>query len=268
VLLGVDVGGTFTDAVLVAGDGTVYSAKVPTTPADQSEAVIEAVGLVLVAAATAPASVERFAHGMTVATNALLEGRTARTALIATAHFTDVLELGRQARAHLYRLCEAGPVALVPEQLRFAAPERMTPAGPLQALDPAAARELVERVRECAPEAVAVCLLHSYADPAHELLLGGLLRELLPQAALSLSSELVGTFREFERTATTVLDAALSPLLSSYLAALRTRSRSLGLPEPRIMQSSGGVTDASRAAEHAALTVRPRGRGRRRAAAR
>ena len=130
MLLGVDVGGTFTDAVLVGADGAVHTAKVPSTPAEQSLAVLDAVARgARRARARAPSDVERFAHGMTVATNALLEGRTARTALIATAGFTDVIELGRQARPHLYRLCEAAPAPLVPAELRFAAPERMTPDG-------------------------------------------------------------------------------------------------------------------------------------------
>ncbi len=105
------------------------------------------------------------------------------------------------------------------------------------------------------PQAIAVSLLHSYADPAHELLLGALLAELLPNTHVSLSCELVGTFREYERTATTVLDAALSPLLASYLAALSRDARALGVCEPQIMQSSGGLTDAAHAGAHAALTV-------------
>jgi len=255
VLLGVDVGGTFTDAVLVGGDSAVYTAKVPSTPAEQSLAVLEAVRLVLAQAGAQPREVELFAHGMTVATNALLEGRTARTALIATAGFTDVIELGRQARAHLYELCAARPEPLVPVELRFAAPERMGPDGPLRALDPAAARALVEQLARSQPEAVAVSLLHSYADPSHERRLGALVRELLPDAHLSLSTDVVGTFREYERTATTVLDAALSPLLESYLGELTADARELGLCEPQIMQSSGGLTDAERAGAHAALTV-------------
>lgn len=255
MLLGVDVGGTFTDAVLLAPDGTVHTAKVPTSAAEQSEGVMAAVALALAAAGAPGGRVQRFAHGMTVATNALLEGRTARTALIATEGFTDVIELARQNRAHLYRLCEAAPAPLVPAELRFAAPERVAPEGVLRRLDPAAARGLVRRVRAARPEAVAVCLLHSYAEPAHELLLGRLVRELLPGAALSLSSELVGTFREYERTATTALDASLSPLLASYLSRLARRSRELGLPVAQVMQSSGGLTDSSVAARHGALTV-------------
>jgi N-methylhydantoinase A len=255
VLLGVDVGGTFTDAVLVGGDARVHTAKVPTTPERQERGVLEAVRLVLDRAAAHAPGVERFAHGMTVTTNALLEGRTARTALIATDGFTDVIELGRQARPHLYRLCDSQPAPLVPAELRFAAPERVTPSETLRALDPLAARALVQQLAAAAPEAVAVALLHSYADPRHEQLLGGLIAELLPDAQLSLSSELVGTFREYERSATTVLDAALSPLLASYLQRLAGDSREAGLPEPQIMQSSGGLTDIARASAHAALTV-------------
>jgi len=255
MLLGVDVGGTFTDAVLVGADSSVHTAKVASTPADQSAAVLEAVRLVLARAGARGDQVERFAHGMTVATNALLEGRCARTALIATAGFTDVIELGRQARPHLYRLCLAAPAPLVPAALRFAAPERIGPDGPLRALDPVDARALVQEVARAGPQAVAVALLHSYADAAHERLLGDLLAELLPESHVSLSSDLVGTFREYERTATTVLDAALSPLLASYLRRLSSDARAGGLPAPQIMQSSGGLTDAAHASAHAALTV-------------
>jgi N-methylhydantoinase A len=255
VLLGVDVGGTFTDAVLVDEDRGLFTAKVPTTPSAQSEGVLEAIRLVLERAGARPSDVERFAHGMTVATNALLEGNTARTALIATAGFEDVIELGRQNRPHLYRLCEAPPPPLVAPELRLGAVERIAPEGVLTPLDPSHARELAGELAELEPQAVAVCLLHSYADSSHERLIGELLRERLPAASVSLSSELVGTFREYERTATTALDASLSPLLSSYLERLSREARDGGLPEPRIMQSSGGLTESSTASEHAALTV-------------
>jgi N-methylhydantoinase A len=255
MLLGVDVGGTFTDAVLVGEDSAVHTAKVPSTPSEQSLAVLEAVRLVLDLAAARAQDVERFAHGMTVATNALLEGHTARTALLATEGFTDVIELGRQARAQLYDLCAQRPPPLVPAALRFAAPERMGPQGPTRVLDPHRARTLVEELARAEPAAVAVSLLHSYADPSHERMLGELIAELLPAAHLSLSCDLVGTFREYERTATTVLDAALSPPLQSYLARLTGDARALGLCEPQVMQSSGGLTDSERAGAHAALTV-------------
>jgi N-methylhydantoinase A len=256
MLLGVDVGGTFTDAVLVAVDGAVYTAKVPTTPAEQARGALEAVREVLMEAGAAPRDVTGFAHGMTVATNALLEGRAACTALIATAGFTDVIELGRQARAHMYRLCDSLPEPLVPAQLRYGAPERCGPDGPLIALDPAQAAELVEEIVRAKPEAVAVALLHSYGYPEHERLLAALLEERLGETAhVSISSELVGTFREYERTATTVLDAALSPLVGTYLRRLASESAERGLIAPEIMQSSGGLAPAERAAAHAALTV-------------
>ena len=256
MLLGVDVGGTFTDAVLVGEGSGIHTAKVPSTPAEQSVGVLDAVRLVLARAGVRAEQVERFAHGMTVATNALLEGRTARTALIATEGFADVIELARQDRASLYELCRGGPVPLVPAQLRFGAPERNGPDGTLRALDPALARTLVgEQLAPSRPQAVAVALLHSYAYPDHERLLGELISELLGDVHVSLSCELVGTFREYERTATTVLDAALSPLLGSYLRSLSTDALRRGLPEPQVMQSSGGLTDAARAADHAALTV-------------
>jgi N-methylhydantoinase A len=255
MLLGVDVGGTFTDAVLVREGSQVYTAKVPSTPAQQSVAVLEAVRLVLARAGSQPREVERFAHGMTVVTNALLEGRTARTALVATEGFTDVIELARQARAHLYDLCVAAPAPLVPAELRFAAPERMGPDGPLRELEPEPARAIVQEIARERPAAVAVSLLHSYADPSHERSFGSLIAELLPEAHLSLSCDLVGTFREYERTATTVLDAALSPLLDAYLSELSSDARRLELCEPQIMQSSGGLTDPDRARAHAALTV-------------
>ncbi len=255
MLLGVDVGGTFTDAVLLDDRATIHTAKVPSTPSEEARAVLDAVRAVLARAGAQAADVERFAHGMTVATNALLEGRGARTALLATAGFTDVIELARQNRPHLYELCRAAPAPLVPAELRFAVPERMGPDGPLRTLDPALARELVVELARSEPQAVAVALLHSYADPSHERLLGELLAELMPDVHVSLSYELVGTFREYERTATTVLDAALSPLLASYLRALASDARQLGLCEPQIMQSSGGLTDTEHASAHAALTV-------------
>ncbi len=252
MLLGVDVGGTFTDAVLVDG-ARVVTAKAPTTPQDQSEGVLAAIEAALDAAGARAADVELFAHGMTVATNALLEGRGARTVLLATAGFTDVVELGRQARAELYRLCAARPAPLVPAERRVAVPERMGPDGVVRALDDPAA--VAQDAARHAPEAVAVCLLHADRHPAHERALGDALATALPGVHVSLSHEVVGTFREYERAATTEVDAALSPLLAGYLRALTARAEEAGLPEPSIMQSSGGLTDAAGAAAHAAFTV-------------
>jgi N-methylhydantoinase A len=254
MLLGVDVGGTFTDAVL-AVDGRLFTAKAPTTPADQSEGVLAAVEAVLERAGRRPSEVREFSHGMTVATNALLEGRGARTALIATEGFTDLIALARQNRPELYRLCAARPEPLVPEELRFGAPERMTPDGPLIPLTAGDAGTLVTRVQEARAEAVAVVLLHSYRHPQHERALGEALADAVPGVHVSLSHEVVGTFREYERAATTEIDAALSPLLAGYLRALVERSEQAALPAPLIMQSNGGLIDVDAAAGHAAWTV-------------
>jgi N-methylhydantoinase A len=252
MLLGVDVGGTFTDAVLTV-DGTIVTAKSPTTPQDQSDGVMAAIAAVLERAGREPHEVETFAHGMTVATNALLEGRTARTALVATDGFTDLIALGRQNRAHLYRLCAARPEPLVPDEMRFSAAERMGPNGVLVPL--AEIERLVGQVADASPEAVAVVLLHSYAHPEHELALGRALATALPGVHVSLSHEVVGTFREYERAATTEVDAALSPLLGGYLRALAERAEEAGIPVPAIMQSNGGLIDAASAASHASWTV-------------
>jgi N-methylhydantoinase A len=255
VLLGVDVGGTFTDAVL-AVDGRIITAKSPTTPEDQSEGVMAAVSAALEKAGRPASEVETFAHGMTVVTNALLEGTGARTALVATEGFTDVVALGRQNRADLYRLCEARPAPLVPEELRFPAPERTGPDGPLKPLDAGDAEALAQLVAESGAEAVAVVLLHSYRHPGHERALGeALARALGPDAHVSLSHEVVGTFREYERAATTEIDAALTPLLRRYLRSLVERAHEAELPEPAIMQSGGGLIDAAAAGRHAAWMV-------------
>ncbi len=251
MLLGVDVGGTFTDAVL-AVDGRLVTAKAPTTPADQSQGVLAAVGEALEKAGADADAVREFSHGMTVVTNALLEGKGSRTAFIATEGFTDLIALGRQDRAELYRLCAARPAPLTPPELRFAAPERMTPEGVLRELD---CDDLIRRVAEARPEAVAVTLLHAYRHPQHERAIGEALARALPEVHISLSHQVVGTFREFERASTTELDAALSPLLAGYLRRLVDRCREAGLPEPAIMQSSGGLIDLASAAGHAAWTV-------------
>src|SRR3954466_2699009 len=255
MLLGVDVGGTFTDAVLVAGCRLV-TAKAPTTPGDQGQGVMAAIGAALDAAGASTADVEAFAHGMTVATNALLEGNGARTALVATEGFCDLVELGRQARRELYRLCAAHPAPLVPPDRRFPAPERMGPDGVLRELSEDAAKALADEVAGCDPEAVAVCLLHAYRHPEHEERVGAALRECIGDGVhVSLSHETVGTFREYERAATTEVDAALSPLLAAYLRRLVERTEDEALPTPQIMQSSGGLAEIGVAADHAAFTV-------------
>ncbi len=256
MLLGVDVGGTFTDAVL-AFEGRLVTAKSPTTPADQSEGVIAAIEKALALAGRQASDVRTFAHGMTVATNALLEGRGARTAFVATEGFTDIVALGRQNRSELYRLCAARPPPLAPVALRFGAPERMGPDGPLRELTEDVAQALAGEIAAAhpPPEAIAVTLLHAYRHPEHERRIASALAQALPDVHVSLSHEVVGTFREFERASTTEVDAALSPLLAGYLRRLVARCEEVGLPQPAIMQSNGGLIDVGAAAGHAAWTV-------------
>jgi N-methylhydantoinase A len=251
VILGVDVGGTFTDAALLAGDRLV-TGKSPTTPADQSEGVMAAVSEALDTADAVAGDVERFVHGMTVGTNALLEGRVARTALLATEGFTDLEELGRQARAELYRLCAGHPPPLVPAELRVAVPERTGPDGVLRTLDEEA---FLSDLAELDAEAAAVCLLWGFRHPEHEQRVAELLDSELPGIHVSTSHETAGVFREYERCATTVVDAALSPLLRGYLERLTERARGAGLPAPEVMLSSGGTASAATAARHASWTV-------------
>src|SRR4051812_19168170 len=248
MLLGVDVGGTFTDAALIAGDRLV-TAKAPSTPRDQSEGVIAAVEAALEKAEGGAADVERFVHGMTVGTNALLEGKVARTALVATEGFTDLEELGRQARPELYRLCAGHPPPIVPPERRIAARERCGPDGVLRELNEDALREALADVDA---ESLAVCLLWGFRHQDHERRVAELADDSLH---VSTSHETAAVFREYERCATTVVDAALSPLLRRYLERLADRARDAGLPLPEIMLSGGGVADAATAARHGSWTV-------------
>jgi N-methylhydantoinase A len=254
VLLGVDVGGTFTDAVLFDGEA-VHTAKLPTTPRDQSVAVIAAVEEVVRRAGAEPAAVESFAHGMTVGTNALLEERGARTALIATRGFADLLDIGRQERPELYRLCSPKPVPLVEPELRFEADERVGPEGEIEPLADGEAERLAGLVARSGAESVAVCLLFSYLDPSHERAIARRLRQELPNVHVSASHEVLPRFREYERCSTTTIDAYLSPLLAGYLGRLGEAAARAGLPQPLVMQSSGGVAAAAEAARAGAWSV-------------
>jgi len=254
VLLGVDVGGTFTDAVLVDGE-RVHTAKLPTTPADQSQGVIAAVREVLLVAGAEAREVTAFAHGMTVGTNALLEERGARTALVATRGFSDLLEIGRQDRPELYRLCAPKPAPLVEPELRFEAAERVGPEGTIEPLDEEEPQRLAEALRAAGAESVAVCLLFSYLDPEHERRIAAHLRRELPEVHVSVSHEVLPRFREYERCSTTTIDAYLSPLLGRYLSRLGAAAGEAGLPAPVVMQSSGGVASAEQAARAGAWSV-------------
>jgi N-methylhydantoinase A len=245
---GVDVGGTFTDVVALR-DGELQLGKVPSTPRDQSEGVIAGIS----AAHVDLAGLDAFAHGMTVATNALLERRGARLALVTTHGFRDVIEIGRQARADLYDLTRHRPPPLVPRELRFTVKERMGPDGVIEPLDEESVRETVDAIAAAEVEAVAVGLLFGYLHPDHERCVGAALRERLPDVHVSLSSEVLPEFREFERLATTTADAYLAPRLRRYLENLVAKLADAGLSSPPlVMQSSGGVVEAKSAARHAA----------------
>jgi len=254
MLLGVDVGGTFTDAVLL-DDGAVHTAKVPTTPREEQAGVMRAVEAALARAGAAPSDVEVFAHGMTVGTNALLEERGARTALIATRGFADLLEIGRQDRPHLYRLCAPKPAPLVADELRFEAAERVGPEGLIEPLAEGEPERLAAAIVDSGAEAVAICLLFSYLDPSHEQRIASVLRERLPGVHVSASHEVLPRFREYERCSTTVIDAYLSPLLGRYLGRLSAAAEKAGLPQPLVMRSSGGVAPAAEAGRAGAWSV-------------
>lgn len=253
--LAVDVGGTFTDAVLVSPDGEVFTGKTPTTPDDQSIGVIAAAEAALALAGAQASDVVSFVHGMTVTTNAMLESNFARTALLSTRGFEDIEQLGRQNRPSLYRLCEDRAPAIVPPELRFGVNERCCPEGVIEPLDESGVREVLNECRERGVESIAVCLLFSFRHPEHELRVGELAAALLPGVPVSLSHSVVGTFREYERCATTVADAALAPLLAGYLTKLTGRARRAGLPAPEVMLSNGGSAPAELAARNAAATV-------------
>jgi N-methylhydantoinase A len=254
MLLGVDVGGTFTDAALLDGE-RLHTAKVPSTPEDQSRGVIAAIDEVLRRAGAAPGDVRAFTHGMTVGTNALLEESGARTALIATRGFADVIEIGRQNRPALYHPCSGRPRPLVDRELRFEAAERIGASGPIEPLADEEVARLVGALRDSGAESVAVCLLFAFSEPEHERRLAEALREALPELHVSASYEVLPAFREYERFSTTVIDAYLSPLLGRYLTSLTGASRERGLPEPEVMRSSGGTADAGEAARAGAWSV-------------
>jgi N-methylhydantoinase A len=243
-ILGVDVGGTFTDAVLLA-DGVLHTAKVPTRSA-QEESVVEAARLVLEAAGTP--GVERFAHGTTVATNALLERKGARTAFVATEGFEHLLHLRRQDRAHLYRLEVDHATPLVPLERCVGVRERIGPDGVITPL-------ALETLPDVDAEAIAVCLLFAFRDPAHERAVVEELRRRRPEAHVVASHEIAPELREYERASTTAVDAYLGPAVARYQRALGAAARHAGVPEPLVMRSSGGVASLDEAAAHPALIL-------------
>ncbi|MGH7637712.1 MAG: hydantoinase/oxoprolinase N-terminal domain-containing protein, partial [Gemmatimonadaceae bacterium] len=249
VWVGVDVGGTFTDLVAIDRRGRIETRKVVSTPADQSEAVIDALR-----ALRAP-QIERFVHGTTVATNMLLERRGADVAFCVTRGFADLLYLRRQNRAALYDLTADHSSPLARRELTVAVPERIEPHGITLHLDGDVARAVADAVASLtpAPSVVAVTLLHSYRDPSHERLLRDAIRERLPEVDVVLSSEVYPEVREYERAATTVAEAYLRPGVARYLRSLETRLAA-GTPVRRagVMTSNGGMRTIHEASSSAA----------------
>jgi N-methylhydantoinase A len=243
--IGVDTGGTFTDVcALDEHTGRLHVRKVSSTPDDPGRAIVTGVSQLLDEIGGRDlGEVTYFAHGTTVGTNALLTGRGARTGLLTTAGFRDLLELGRGRRPSLYDLQADKPAPLVPRDLRLEATERVRHDGRVErTLDPEQIRALARQLREQRVEAVAVCFLYSFVDPGHEQTAERILAEELPGVHVSVSSAVLPEFREYERLSTVVVNAYLGPVVARYLVRLRTRLAELGLRvTPHVTQSNGGV---------------------------
>ena len=255
--LGIDIGGTFTDVALVNDvDGTIGIAKTPTTPTDFGKAVLTGLYDSLDRYGVQPDEVSLLSHATTVVTNSILEGKGARTALISTRGFRDVLELRRSARSDLYDMFQDPPRVLVPRHRRLEITERLDATG--TAIVPLAESEipgLIKELKDLKVEAVAISLLFSFLNDKHERRLGDALREALPDVSIFLSSEVLPEVREFERTSTTAVCAYVAPILRSYLERLETATDSLGLPELHVMGSTGGVFDVREAVSYTHLTL-------------
>ena len=213
--LGIDVGGTFTDAVIISETtGESWIAKVPSTPRDPSIGFLDAVDAVLSKTGLDPGAAKYLVHGTTVATNALIEGKTPKTAFITTAGFGDMLEIARQVRPSLYDVHFEKPRPLVSRDLCYEVPERLDASGTvLSELDESRLLEIAAALKREGVGSAAVCFLHSYLNPAHEIRARELLLEGHPRLAVSLSSEVLPEFREYFRASTTVVNACLQPVV-------------------------------------------------------
>ena len=255
--VGVDIGGTFTDVALVnETDGRIGIAKVPTTPRDFGEGVVQALRIALDENGIDAGDVTLLSHATTVVTNAILEGKGARSVLISTRGFRDVLELRRSARADLYDLFQDPPGVLVPRHCRLEVTERLDAAGEVVTpLDESEIDGIVAFVRENDIEAVSVSLLYSFLNDAHERILGDRLRAALPDIPVFLSSEVLPEIREFERTSTTAVCGYVGPILESYLRRLEEAVSGMGLPDLCVMGSSGGVFDVEEGLKMPAMAI-------------
>ena len=242
--LGVDIGGTFTDLVLIdEASGAVRVGKLLTTPKDPAQGVETGVVRLLEEMGVPARAIGSLIHGTTLATNALIERKGARTGLLTTRGFRDALEIGREGRYDMYDLFIDPPPPLAPRHLRREVDERLLADGSvMKPLDEAGAREVIRNLLAEGVEAVAVCLLHAYRNPAHELRLGALLREMAPSLPVSCSSDVVPEIREYERASTTVANVYVMPLMARYVEDLERKLADLGIGgQLYIMLSSGGI---------------------------
>lgn len=242
--IGIDVGGTFTDFTMIDEDaGVVHFHKVPSTPHDPSEAIATGIGQMLADHGVAPSQVSHVGHGTTVATNLIIERKGARVGLITTRGFRDVLEIGRQTRPHLYDYSVGKPPVAVPREFRAEVDERVNAAGDvLTALDEAQVRDAARRFAKAGIEAVTICFLHAYRNPAHERRAAQIVAEEMPDVYISQSSDVLPEFREYERLSTTVLNAAVGPKMARYLERFLNRVRELDIGhEPHTIHSNGGL---------------------------
>ena len=246
-----DIGGTFTDVVLLGDDGRVLVRKVPSTPDDYSKAVLDGIDDGLQTLGASASQVTEVGHGFTVATNAILEGKGERTALITTSGFRDVLELARIRTPRLYDLYYRKPPPIVERRLRFEVRERVSFRGEvLEPLDESDVERVADRIAAEGIGSVAVSLLHSYANPEHEARVARILAERVPGADLSISSEVLPEMGEYERTSTTVINAYVRPVVTRYLTDLEEQLRARGFTVPlTVMQSNGGLTPVRVAAD-------------------
>ena len=256
--LGVDIGGTFTDGVLIdTSSGEVTNSKVLSTPGDPSLGFMEALQQLIAGSGIEPGEIEHVVHATTVATNAIIEGSTARAAFVTTAGFSDMLEIARQIRPTLYDLNFKKPPPLVPRRLCFGVPERLDAVGDvITPLDESSVEAIAELIAQANVESVAVCLLHAYRNPDHEARVGEILRSRLKDMPVSLSSEVAPEFREYFRASTTVINAVIGPLVGRYLSNIGRRLEDRGITgDLLVMQSSGGVYSAEAAVERPVFMV-------------
>jgi len=242
--IGLDVGGTFTDFVVSDRSGApLRFFKVPSTPADPSEAIIDGIRQLLALFEIAPADIDYIGHGTTVATNMIIERRGVRTGLMTTRGFRDVLAIGRQTRPALFDFSITKPEPLVRRAHRLEVDERLDAAGgELRPLDQASLDAAIDELARAKVESVAICLLHSYRNPSHERAVQDRVSARLPDVYVSVSSEVLPEFREYERTSTTVLNAYVGPKMKTYLDRLRTNIAASGIVvEPLTIHSNGGL---------------------------